>query len=238
MSTILFSRSGAAGKSTAVRPPTNLSTITASPRSSAPSSPGAVRPAENNSTLAKRIKSDIKLALLDRAEKEIISVCNELASLSCPELQARSYLSMAEVALALYQPSVATQLSLASLRCLQSTEKVANLSGDSEEIERTVKLTSLSEQGSSSADLRLWLKCRSVLAKSLVSSGHVWLKCDEVCGDGCEESEACGDIEKWAEFHLMAAMHALSMEPPNLDLIQTHTQVSTINDTKRQFLSS
>ena len=231
MSTILLSQSVAAGKSTAVRPPTNLSTITASTRSSTPSSPGAVHPVENNSTLAKRIKSDIKLALLDRAEKEIISVCNELASLSCPELQARSYLSMAEVALALYQPSVATQLSLASLRCLQSTEKVANLSGNSEEIERTVKLTSLSEQGSSSADL-------SVLAKSPVGSGHVWLKCDEVCGDGCEESEACGDIEKWAEFHLMPAMHALSMELPNLDLIQTHTQVSTISNTKRQFLSS
>ena len=63
-----------AGKSTgAPWPPTNLSTVTGSPRSSAPSSPGSTRPPETT----KRIKSDIKLMLLVYAERELMSAWSE-----------------------------------------------------------------------------------------------------------------------------------------------------------------
>ena len=219
----IHSRSTAA-KSTVARPPTNVSTVTASPRSSAPSSPGSTRPSENNSVLARRIKSDVKLMLLDRAEKEIISVYNNACSIWNPDLRVRSYLAMAYVALTLCQPSLATQLSLAALRYLQSTKKNSDL-GESEAFEKSFGLSS-SRLSQSAADLRLWLECRSVLAKSLIGASNVWLQCEEVCSDGCEESEACGDLEMWAEFHLIAAEHALSVESPNLDLIQGHAQVS------------
>ena len=172
--------------------------------------------------VAKRIKSDIKLTLLERAEKEIVCVYTEASS--CPEIQTKSHLAMAKVALALNQPSTAVQLCLASLRCLQSAEKNADL-----DRARHVPL-------SSAPDLRLWLECRSVLANSLVGVDRGWLNCDDVCGEGCEECEACGDIEMGAEFHLTSAMHALSMEPPNLDLLQTHTQVSVTCTSAQDFI--
>ena len=127
--------------------------------------------------------------------------------------------------MAIHQPSLATQLSLASLRCLQSADKCADLSGHSIELDSSVKISPLNF-GRSLDDMRVWLQCKSVLAKSLVGANSEWFKCDGVCGEGCEESEACGDIEMWAEFHLTAAMNALSLEPPNLDLMETHTQVS------------
>lgn len=220
----ILSRSSAA-RSTTTRPPTNLSTVTGSPRSSTLSSTGgSTRPSETNSVLAKRIKSDIKLMLLDRAEKEVTSLCSNVCSASSPELQVRTYLAMAHVSLALYQPSIATQLSVAALRRLQSTERDSDL-GESEQSERRVNGSPL-RLSQLAADLRLWLECRSTLAKSLVGASSVWLSCVEVCREGCEESEACGDVEMRAEFHLTAAEHALSVESPNLDLIQTHAQVS------------
>lgn len=52
-----------------------------------------------------------------------------------------------------------------------------------------------------------------------------WVTCEAVCREGCEESEAGGDVEMWAEFLLVAALHALRSEPLNLDLVQKHTQV-------------
>ena len=129
---------------------------------------------------------------------------------------------MAHVALALTQPSIATQLSLSSLRCLQSTGVT-----DSNLDNSDAKIIPSSSLCQCVADLHLWLEARSVLAKSLVGMNRAsgWLNCEEVCGEGCEESEASGDVEMWAEFHLTAATHAVSVEPPNLDLVLKHTQV-------------
>ena len=132
---------------------------------------------------------------------------------------------MAEVALALYQPSTAVQLCMAALRNLQSTNKDADLS-NSQELDENLKNLGLNCRSSFEADLRLWLECKNILAKSLVDARCEPLNCASVCGEGCEECEACGDVEMWAEFHLTAAMHALSVDLPNLDLLQTHTQVS------------
>ena len=138
---------------------------------------------------------------------------------------------MAEVALALYQPSTAVQLCLAALRSLQSTNKDAELSS-SQETDKNLKNLHLNSQSSFVSDLRLWLECKNILAKSLIDVRCEWLSCASVCGEGCEECEACGDVEMWAEFHLTAAMHALSGDLPNLELLQTHTQVSTCSTCK------
>ena len=193
----------------------------ASPKDSTPSPTGSTRPPENTPTLTKRIKADIKLALLDRAEKELITVFNDVFSSANPEFKTRLYLAMAHVALALNQPSIATQLSLSSLRCLQSTGVTDNNLNNSD-----VKIIP-SSLCQCVADLHLWLEARNVLARSLVGKSHAsgWLSCEEVCSEGCEESEASGDVEMWAELHLTAATHAVSVEPPNLDLVLKHTQV-------------
>ena len=132
---------------------------------------------------------------------------------------------MAEVSLALSQPSTAAQLCLAALRNLQSTDKSADL-GSSQEMEENLKSLRLNYQSSFAPDLRLWLECKNILAKSLIDVKCEWLSCASVCGEGCEECEACGDVEMWAEFHLTAALHSLNADLPNLDLIQTHAQVS------------
>ena len=129
---------------------------------------------------------------------------------------------MAEVALALYQPRTAVQLSLAALRSLQCADKNADLSS-SRELGENLCLNSRLSLG---PDLRLWLECKNVLARSLVDGRCEGLSCAGVCGEGCEECEAYGDVEMWAEFHLIAAMHTLHADLPNLDLLQTSTQVS------------
>ena len=132
---------------------------------------------------------------------------------------------MAEVSLALSQPSTAAQLCLAALRSLQSTNESANL-GSSQEMEENLKSIRLNSQSSFAPDLRLWLECKNILAKSLIDIKFEWLSCASVCGEACEECEACGDVEMWAEFHLTAALHSLNADVLNLDLIQVHAQVS------------
>lgn len=139
----------------------------------------------------------------------------------------RSYLAMAEVALALSQPSTAVQLCLAALRNLQCTDKNAD-SGSLQEMDENLKGLCLNSRLSFAPDLRLWLECKNILAKSLIDIRCEWLSCTSVCGEGCEECEACGDVEMWAEFHLTAAMHSLNADLPNLDLLQSHAQVSDI----------
>lgn len=137
----------------------------------------------------------------------------------------RSYLAMAEVALALSQPSTAVQLCLAALRDLQSTDKNADFSS-SQEMDENLKNLRSTSQSSFAPDLRLWLECKNILAKSLLDVKCEWLSCASVCGEGCDKCEACGDVEMWAEFQLTAAMHSLNADLPNLDLLQTHAQVS------------
>lgn len=132
---------------------------------------------------------------------------------------------MAEVSLALSQPSTAAQLCLAALRNLQATDKSANLSS-SQEVDENLKSIRLNYRSLFVPDLRLWLECKNVLAKSLIDIKCEWLSCASVCGEGCEECEACGDVEMWAEFHLTAVLHSLNADLPNLDLIQIHAQVS------------
>jgi hypothetical protein len=132
---------------------------------------------------------------------------------------------MAEVSLALSQPSTAAQLCLAALRNLQSADENADLSS-SQDMDENLKSIRLNSRSSFVPDLRLWLECKNILAKSLINVKCEWLSCASVCGEGCEECEACGDVEMWAEFHLTAAMHSLNADLPNLDLLQTHTQVS------------
>ena len=132
---------------------------------------------------------------------------------------------MAEVSLALSQPSTAAQLCLAALRSLQSTNKSADL-GSSQEMEENLKTIRLNSQSSFAPDLRLWLECKNILAKSLIDVKCEWLSCASVCGEACEECEVCGDVEMWAEFHLTAALHSLNADVLNLDLIQIHAHVS------------
>lgn len=133
-------------------------------------------------------------------------------------------MAMAEVALGLYQPSTAVQLCLAALRNLQCSNKTADHSS-SQEMDESLKNLGLNSL-SFAPDLRLWLECKIILAKSLIDVKCEWLSCASVCGEGCEECEACGDVEMWAEFHLTAAMCTLNADLLNLDLLQTHAQVS------------
>ena len=139
---------------------------------------------------------------------------------------------MAEVALALSQPNTAVQLSLAALRNLQSTDKNADLSS-SQEMDENLKSTRLNSRLLFAPDMRLWLECKNTLAKSLIDVKCEWLSCASVCGEGCEECEACGDVEMWAEFHLTAAMYSLNADLPNLDRIHTHAQVSAIHNANK-----
>ena len=77
-------------------------------------------------------------------------------------------------------------------------------------------------------DMRLWLECRVMLARSLVerSDGSEGLvECGGQCEEGVEECEACGEVELTAELNYTAALHALTCKPCDLAKISSHTQV-------------
>ena len=73
----------------------------------------------------------------------------------------------------------------------------------------------------------LWVESRRCLAESLVGwkRGGDMLACAVQCEEGVREAEEYGDTELAAEFHYTAALHALSLSPPDLQVITTHTQV-------------
>ena len=79
-------------------------------------------------------------------------------------------------------------------------------------------------------DMRLWLECRVMLARSLVersdgSEGGRLVECGGQCEEGVEECEACGEVELTAELNYTAALHALTCKPCDLAKISSHTQV-------------
>ena len=85
---------------------------------------------------------------------------------------------------------------------------------------------------------RLWLECRLCLAKSLVGqerkggvtsvSGGGVMECVVQCEEGVREAERYRLSELSAEFHFVAALHSLSLSPPNTQAIMTHTQVQYV----------
>ena len=86
-----------------------------------------------------------------------------------------------------------------------------------------------SPDGGRSCDVRLWLECRVMLARSLMGRGDAggWgvVECGGQCEEGVGECEACGEVEMTAELHYTAAMHALTCEPRDLAKISSHAQV-------------
>ena len=85
---------------------------------------------------------------------------------------------------------------------------------------------------------RMWVEGRLCLAKSLVGrerkggvtsvsgdSGGGVLECVVQCEEGVREAERCRLSELSAEFHFVAALHSLSLSPPNTEAIMTHPQV-------------
>ena len=83
-------------------------------------------------------------------------------------------------------------------------------------------------------DMRLWLACRVMLARSLVGrydggEGGRLVEYGVQCEEGVEECEACGEVELTAELHYTAALHALTCKPRDPAKISSHTQVGTGN---------
>ena len=83
-------------------------------------------------------------------------------------------------------------------------------------------------------DMRLWLECRVMLARSLVGrsdggEGGRLVECGIQCEEGAEECEACGEVELTAELHYTAALHALTCKPRDPAKTSFHTQVGTAN---------
>ena len=79
-------------------------------------------------------------------------------------------------------------------------------------------------------DMRLWLECRVMLARSLVgrsdgSEGGRLVECGGQCEEGVEECEACGEVELTAELNYTAALHTLTCKPRDLAKVSSHTQV-------------
>lgn len=169
--------------------------------------PSSTKPASRSTS--QRQSHLIQSLLLENAEKLLTSSCLCLSSLtSSPELRIRAYLSLSRLALSLHHDSTATKLSLAALRVLQSSSSL-----------------------SSPALLhRLWLEGRHLLARSLVGKrergkiGDSVLDCAAQCEVGTREAERFGEAEWCAEFNFTAALHALSLSPPNLDTIMKHSQ--------------
>lgn len=168
--------------------------------------PSSTKPASRSTS--QRQSHLIQPLLLENAEKLLTSSCLCLSSLtSSPELRIRAYLSLSRLALSLHHDSTATKLSLAALRVLQSS---------------TLSSPALLH--------RLWLEGRHLLARSLVGKrqrgkiGDLVLDCAVQCEAGVREAERFGEIEWCAEFNFTAALHALSLSPPNLDTIMKHSQ--------------
>ena len=83
-------------------------------------------------------------------------------------------------------------------------------------------------------DMRLWLECRVMLARSLMGrsdggEGGRLVECGMQCEEGVEECEACGEVELTAELHYTAALHALTCKPRDPAKTSSHTQVGTGN---------
>ena len=160
----------------------------------------------------------IKTMLVEHTERLLLEASHSLSSLppSFPstELRVRILLSLSQLALCVHHSSTAAQLSLAGLRLLQSTP---------------------SSSSSSHSVSRLWLECRHGLAESLVGRGKGGRvrgegggggvrECVVQCEEGVREAVKLGDAESNAAFHFTAALHALSISPPDTSAVLTHTQ--------------
>ena len=176
------------------------------------SSPSLVPPSStkpSSRSTPQRQANLISPLLLENAERILQNYCLSLTSSSsfASELRARAYLTLSKLALTLHHNPTATKLGLATLRVLQTS--------------------SSSSLSPSSTVHRLWLEGRHTLALSLVGkqrSGEAVLDCAIQCEEGVREAEKFGDTQWCAEFHFAAGLHALSLSPPNIEGIMTHSQ--------------
>lgn len=198
--------------------PSRLFTLTPTPESSQPPSETNLLGASLPHTVPKTPPSwslkepqHLKIFLVKHAERVLVEANRSLSSLPSTsqilELRVRVLLSLSRLSLCLEHSSTAVKLSLAALRTLQSA--------------------------STSVGHRLWLESRYSLAKSLVGwrrggggSGEGVMDCAVQCEEGVREALQYGDTELAAEFHFLAALHSLSLNPPNTTGIMEHTQVS------------
>ena len=75
-------------------------------------------------------------------------------------------------------------------------------------------------------DGSLWLECRVMLARSLVGTNWNGLSCDAVCTEALEEAWSCGEgAGLSAHLHYIAALHAVTQQPANMETVVSHTQV-------------
>lgn len=156
----------------------------------------------------------IKIFLVKHAETVLVEANHSLSSLppsQMLEIRVRILLSLFSLSLCLEHRSTAVQLSLAALRALQTASTAMTVGHG------------------------LWLESRYSLAKSLVGwrrgrrgsvSGDGVMDCAVQCEEGVREALQYGDTELAAEFHFLAALHSLSLNPPNTAAIMKHTQVS------------
>ena len=126
----------------------------------------------------------------------------------------RSYLLLAEVALALNHTLSAAQLALSALRRIQHFH------------------TTTSSSSSSSITMVHWLQCRKLLSQALSNpSTDGWCKqlqsslsCLRVCEEGAQESQDCGDPELAAQFLYIAASHLFLRRPCPIPEVMTYSQ--------------
>ncbi|CAI7994023.1 Cilia- and flagella-associated protein 54 [Geodia barretti] len=168
--------------------------------------PSSTKPGSHSTS--ERHTQLISSLLLENAERTLHNSFLSLSSLSsASELRARGYLALSKLALSRHNSPTATKLSLATLRVLQSS----SLSISCHSVAR-----------------RLWLEARLSLTASLVGkreiNGEAMLDCTAQCQEGVKEAEEFGDMELCAQFHFTAALHSLSLSPPNVAAIMRHSQ--------------
>ena len=145
---------------------------------------------------------NIKVTLLDSAERQLAPLC-EIDDFLHPDLQIRAFLRLAEVASVYNHQSAALRLSLAALRTMQCNEYCY--------------------------DPILWLEGLSSLTRSLIgrrSSGSELLDCEAQCVSAVSLCESLGEHELGARFHYTVAVHHMSLLPQSLDTISKHCQVT------------
>ena len=187
-------------------PSPSPSATTPAPSPSVLPPPSSTKPGSHSTS--ERHTQLISSLLLENAERTLHNSFLSLSSLSsASELRARGYLALSKLALSRHNNPTATKLSLATLRVLQSS----SLSISCHSVAR-----------------RLWLEARLSLTGSLVgkreTNGEAMLDCTAQCQEGVKEAEEFGDVELCAQFHFTAALHALSLSPPNVAAIMRHSQ--------------
>lgn len=153
---------------------------------------------------------NIKRVLLEQSERQLSHLLTngDDEDNNVHSIRIQALLGLSRIAMSYEHQSIAIRLSLAALRTMQQLPHAHY-------------------------DMKLWLECKVMLARSLAGS-HIdlssaassgYLDCVVQCEEGITQCEAVGDTELTVELHLTAALHAMSLEPCQLETVTNNCQV-------------